>query len=191
MNWGKSALFLWVPFGLRNQLNNIDNILGGLGEFIHAFQLLSTECQGWSKELEGLVSETIARSERQAMWTLMLFHSKRWDVKQTAPKEVKQQQKGSLLTSPDEKTWSWWKMKFGIPGREHYELPCSRRVWIERSQCFQSCRFKAGFFFFRERYQTVSSIKINESQISCTQDMLSIPSWHLLCKEFHYWKSLA
>ena len=56
-----------MPFGVRNQLNNIDNILGGLGEFIHAFQLLSTESQGGSKELEGLVSETIARSERQAM----------------------------------------------------------------------------------------------------------------------------
>ena len=161
---------------LGNQLNNIDNILGGLGGFIHSFQLLSTENRGWSKELEGLVSEIIAGLERQAMWTLMLFHSKRWDVKQTAPKEVKQQQKDSVSIARWEKM-KLMKNEIGIPGREHYELPCSKRVRIERSQCFQSCWFKAGFsFLFKQRYQTISNIKINESQISCTHDMLSVPS---------------
>lgn len=148
MNCGKSGLFLWVPFGLRNQLNNIDNILGGLGEFIHAFQLLSTESQGGSKELEGLVSETIARSERQAMWTLMLFHSKRWDVKQTAPKEVKQQQKGSLLTSADEKTWSWWKMK--LESQEENIMNClvAGESGLREANVFKVADLRRDFFFF-------------------------------------------
>ena len=47
---------------------------------------------------------------------------------------------------------------------------------MREANVFKVADLRRDFFFFKQRYQTVSSMKINESQISYTQDMLSIPS---------------